>query len=239
VIRDAAAALRSLAEAATDASGYFPALYARVTEHIARDIDEGRFAQPERLDRLATVFAQHCLDAYADAAGRPRCWQACFDVAGDGGLLIVQQLLLGINAHINHDLPLAVVELAQDGDLESIRPDFEVINDVLTGMTSTVLRQLDRVSCWVNTATSLGGGRLFNFSLRVARGQAWGAAGRLRALPDAAAREAYRAELDELVSVLAYLVTQPSPLLRPVLWLARAVEEHDTRKVVAALLSDR
>ncbi len=59
----------------------------------------------------------------AVAADRPRCWQASWDVAGDASLLIVQHLLLGINADVNHDLALAVVEVAdQTGDLAGSDP---------------------------------------------------------------------------------------------------------------------
>jgi hypothetical protein len=38
--------------------------------------------------------------------------------------------------------------------------------------------------------------------------------------------------------VLAYLITRPSPVLRPLLALARRLEEHDSTKVVAAMLGD-
>ena len=46
----------------------------------------------------------------------------------------------------------------------------------------------------------------------------------------------YAAELDRLVSVLAYLITRPSPILRPLFSLARRLEEHDPTKVVTAML---
>jgi hypothetical protein len=98
-----------------------------------------------------------------------------------------------------------------------------------------VLHDLDRVSRWTNEVATLGGGRLFNFSLRVARDQAWGAAGRLYPL-DADGAAAYRAELDRLVSVLAFLVTRPVLPLRLLLPLARRLEERDPRTVTAALL---
>lgn len=237
-IADTAAELRAIALAADDASGYFPALYSRVTSRIAEAISDKSFEDGARMERLAVTFADYYLRAVAVAspADRPRCWQATWDVAGDGRLLIVQHLLLGINAHVNHDLALAVVDIARDtGDLPGVRPDFLAVNDVLATTYVDVLRDLDRVSRWTNEAAALGGGRLFNFSLRVARDQAWAAAERLYPL-DAAAAAAYRAELDRLVSVLAYLVTRPAfplPLLIPV---ARLLEQRNPRKVVRALL---
>lgn len=235
-ISDTAAELRAVAAAADDASGYFPALYSRVTSRIADAIAGRSFEDGARMETLACTFADYYLRAVAQPGERPRCWQATWDVAGDGRLLIVQHLLLGINAHVNHDLTLAVVDVAREtGDLPGVRPDFLAVNDVLATTYTDVLRDLDRVSRWTNEAAAMGGGRLFNFSLRVARNQAWAAAERLYPL-DEQASAAYRAELDRLVSVLAYLVTRPTfplPLLIPV---ARLLEQRDPRKVVQALL---
>jgi hypothetical protein len=163
----------------------------------------------------------------------------CWNVGADPRLLIVQHLLLGINAHVNYDLPRAVVEVADErGDLHSIRHDFDAVNDVLAATYVDVVKDLDRVSRWVNSAARLGGGRAFNFSLRVARARAWQAASAMYALsPDA--RRAYADELDRLVSVIAFMITRPSPVLRPLLGLARRLEEHDTTKVVTAMLGER
>jgi len=227
-----------MARSATDALGYFPALYTGVTTRVADSIAGGGFDDGPRMDDLATTFAAYYLRAWPSATGRPQCWQACWNVAGDGDLLIVQHLLLGINAHVNHDLPMAVVDVARGvGDLAAIRGDFDAINDVLAADLTTTLSQLDRVARWTNQAALLGAGRLFNFSLQVARRQAWAAAERLYAMNDPTAETAYAAELDRLVSVVAYLIVRPSPMLRPLLWLARRTEEHDPRKVTAALLS--
>ena len=68
-----------------------------------------------------------------------------------------------------------------------------------------MIRDLDLVSRWASEAAWLGGGRLFNFSLRVARSQAWGTAERLYPLSEPRRRQ-YLSELDELVSVVAYLI---------------------------------
>jgi hypothetical protein len=239
MIADTAKDLRTAALAAGDASGYFPALYSRVTARIGASIDEGAFADRPAIDRFATRFASHYVVAAADHPRGPRCWQACWNVASDPRLLIVQHLLLGINAHVNYDLPRAVVEVADErGDLLSIRHDFDAVNDVLGDTYVDVVKDLDRVSRWVNRAARLGGGRAFNFSLRVARARAWQAASAMYPL-SADARRDYADELDRFVSVLAFLITRPPPVLRPILGLARRLEERDTNKVVASMLGER
>jgi hypothetical protein len=238
MISDTAKDLRAAALAAGDASGYFPALYSRVTTRIGDSIAAGTFADGPGLDRFATTFASHYVAAADDHPRSPRCWRASWDVAGDQRLLIVQHLLLGINAHVNYDLARAVVEVADErGDLVSIRRDFDAVNDVLAATYVDVVKDLDRMSRWVNRAARLGGGRAFNFSLKLARARAWQAASTMYTLP-ADARRGYADELDRVVSVLALLITRPSPVLRPLLSLARRLEEHDTNKVVAAMLGE-
>ncbi|HET8621002.1 MAG TPA: DUF5995 family protein, partial [Acidimicrobiales bacterium] len=172
--------LLDVALRADDASGYFAALYVRVTSDIARCVRDRCFEDGERMERLADAFAGYYLRARRGEGPVPRCWQATWDVAGDPDLLIVQHLLLGANAHVNHDLTQAVVDVAADhGGLAAVEDDFAVVNDVLAASFTGVIRDLDRVSRWAGEAAALGGGRLFNFSMRWARSTAWETAGRL------------------------------------------------------------
>ena len=230
--------LRELAASCRDASGYFPAMYSRVTAEIAQTADGAGFADGPRMEEFAASFARRYTDAMSGAAERPACWQACWDVASDEQLLIVQHLLLGINAHVNFDLPQAVVQAARAaGGLEPVRPDFDAVNAVLAATSVGVIRDLDRVSRWVSEVASLGGGRLFNFSLRVARDQAWSAAERLYPLDDVATRT-YLDELDRLVGVLAYLIVHPGLPARLMIWAARRLEDHDATRVTTTLLGN-
>jgi hypothetical protein len=83
MIRDTAAELRGIAESCTDAAGYFPSLYSRVTTQVADSVDKGTFANGERMNALATDFALHYTNASKQLIPRPRCWQASWDVARD------------------------------------------------------------------------------------------------------------------------------------------------------------
>ena len=137
-----------------------------MTTRIADSIDAHVFADGDRMNVFATEFASRYTRTWRQEIPRPRCWQATWDVADDGSLLIVQQLLLGINAHVNYDLPQATAEVAREtGDLGNVRNDFDAVNDVLAQMSGGVLGELDRLSHWTSTAAALGGGRAFNFSL--------------------------------------------------------------------------
>jgi hypothetical protein len=236
MIRETADELRTIAQSCDDAAGYFPALYSRVTAHIADSIDAHEFADGDRMNVFATEFASRYVRAWRQEIPRPKCWQASWNVAGDGNLLIVQQLLLGINAHVNYDLPQAAAEIAREtGDLAGVHKDFDAVNDVLAKESVAVLAELDLLSHWTSTVAALGGGRAFNFSLRTARAQAWDSAERLHALDDHQQQD-YVRDLDELVSVLAYLITRPPIPVAVLAFFARLLEQHDPKRVIAGLL---
>ena len=150
--------LRGLARQSPDAAGYFPAMYAHVTASVQQRLVSGQFADPARMAALTTTFADLYLQAARDRRGAPGCWRASWAVAGDRDLLIAQHLLLGINAHVNHDLPQAVVaEAARTGDLASLRGDFDAVNDLLATSYEQVASRLDGVARWTSTAAALGG----------------------------------------------------------------------------------
>jgi hypothetical protein len=239
VLDDTIEELRRCALEADDASGYFPALYARVTDRVQQAVADGRFGAPaqcELVARFARSFAGWYTRPRTGTPPIPRCWQASWDVAGDDGLLIVQHLLLGINAHVNHDLGQVVVGLVDDGHtLDEIRPGFEAVNTILGETYPLVVADLGRVSRWVGTAAAWGGGSLFNFSLRVARDQAWRLATRLSPL-DADARRHEVAVLDDFVSGVAYVVVEPGWPATWIVPIARRFEDDDARHVSRTLL---
>jgi hypothetical protein len=236
VIEQTVEELRHIALEANDAAGYFPALYVRVTSDIATRIHDQQFEDGDRMERLVDAFAGYYIRARHAEIPVPKCWQATWDVAADPSLVIAQHLLLGANAHVNHDLAQAIVEIAPHyGGLDALRDDFDIVNDILAATFVTVIRDLDHVSRWASEAAMLGGGRLFNFSMRAARSQAWGTAERLYPL-DKPGRREYMRELDRLVSILAYMITRPMFPVGLAVWLARRFEQRDPRAVTRALL---
>jgi hypothetical protein len=227
-------ALRAEALNSDDAGGYFPAIYSRVTQRIIDGAAAGRFADAARMSRFVAEFADRYLDARGEPTSAARCWRGSFDVADDPSLLVVQHLLIAINAHVNYDLPQTVARLVDEGaEINSIRPDFDAVNDVLAETFDEIVGDLDGVTRWTSKVAATGGGRLFNFSLRAARSQAWRAAVRLSGETEAERRDDV-AVLDEMVAVLAYLVTRPSPPFR---WLVPILRRLETREPVAVTLA--
>src|SRR5215475_9606069 len=87
--------------------GYFAALYRRITRVVKTGIEKGQFQNGPLMERLDVVFASRYLYAFDQfrAAKQPSlAWQLAFRAAHWWYPIVVQQLLAGINAHINLDL---------------------------------------------------------------------------------------------------------------------------------------
>ena len=90
--------------------GFFAALYRKVTIKVKEGIAAGRFDDGPRMERLDVTFANRYLEALARFRnGQPPtpCWLLSFETAATWAPIILQHLLLGMNAHINFDLGIA------------------------------------------------------------------------------------------------------------------------------------
>jgi len=128
-------------EAAGDRRRHFHATYLRTTRAVADEIARGGFVDGDWMRRWDVAFAEFYLDALdADRAGRPVAgpWRIAFDAARDRtDLPPLRHVLLGMNAHINYDLPqalLAVISSAEFDDaavLARRAADHRHVDDVL------------------------------------------------------------------------------------------------------------
>ena len=212
-------------KAANSPLGYFAALYRKVTLQVRSDIDAGRFEDVARMERLDVVFANRYLAAYdAFRAGRTptRAWAYSFDAAQQWWPVVLQHLLLGMNAHINLDLGIAAARVAPGDRLADLEGDFDRINTVLAGLVGEVQADLARI--WpllrvLNRNLGSVDDILINFSMEKARDAAWDAAGRLATL-DREAQEREIALLDARVTALGSLIRYPGSFGR---WITRMV----------------
>lgn len=134
---------------ADDGVWVFNRMYLTVTERIAAIIaspaaDRTTFGDPRSMAELDVRFANLWLAACgADAAGRSvgSAWRPLFE-ARDGGRLPIQYAVAGMNSHIEHDLPIAVVDTCRALRLEPghIHADYEAVNKVLAQVESAIRR---------------------------------------------------------------------------------------------------
>jgi hypothetical protein len=97
----------------------FMSTYQRTTMAVGAAIGAARFEDPDWVDRWDVAFAELYIQAY-DASlsgGRiPRPWRLAFDAPAD--LPALRLVLLGINAHINYDLPQALIGVISEADFD-------------------------------------------------------------------------------------------------------------------------
>ena len=222
-------------------AGYFPALYRKVTARVKEGIAAGRFEDAERMERLDVLFANRYLEAVAArrGGGEPtRSWQVSFRAAERWWPIVLQHLLLGMNAHINLDLGIAAARTAPGAELAGLETDFNRINQLLAELVEGVKQELSVVWPRLRRLDRLAGradDRIINFSISEARDRAWQLAGRLAPL----GREEQAAEIaatDLKVALLGRLIWRPGPVARLTTGYVRLGERGTVPEIIDLLL---
>ncbi len=210
-------------EAAGDARRFFHATYLRTTRAVRAALHDGLFTDPDWVERWDVAFADlylRALEADSTGAAVPGPWAVAFRAArSQPGLPPLRHVLLGMNAHINFDLPQALLEVispAEFGDPARIsqrRTDHQRIDEVLAarvGAEDTELGRLgtrSRVDALLGPANETATRRF----LREARAKVWANAVELNAARDAGPA-VYAQRLGDLEALSAAKVAD---LLRP------------------------
>ncbi|GAV40365.1 DUF5995 family protein [Streptomyces acidiscabies] len=171
---------------ARDGVAVFNRVYLAVTEEVDRRIDTGRFAQPRAAATLDVRFALRYLDAVdAELNDRrtPACWRPLFQMRRHPGVRPLQFALAGINAHIGHDLALAVVDACHELGCEpaELEDEFDQVGDILVALEERIREELMPGPDLLQLADPLTH-LLGSWSLERARSATWSAARALWAL---------------------------------------------------------
>lgn len=222
---------------------FFPAVYRATTARVKAGIEKGTFADGARMDRFVTVFANRylaSLDAAPGVAATPaRSWQVAFDTVARPHTMILQHVLLGMNAHINYDLPLAVIAASNGSNVAELEQDFNAINDILEALLDPVQEVIDGFSPLLNVLDKVGGRtdeQLVTFSIKTARAEAWHEANRL-AGESAKQRERSNQSLDRRVALLASSIIVPDGPLGLATALIARTESTDIAAITRAMLA--
>jgi hypothetical protein len=202
--------------------------YLRTTEAVAQALRDGFFADPEWVDRWDVAFAQLYLDALdADRRGEPvpEPWAVAFRAAAaQPDMPAVRHVLLGMNAHINYDLPqalLAVISDAEFGD-PGVRArrqaDHRKIDEVLSirvGAEDAELQQMEPAVTWQDRVMQPLNRMATRRFLRESREKVWANAREL-SKARAAGQDSYAgrlAELEKLSGARVADLERPGPVL--------------------------
>lgn len=174
-----------------DGLKWFNRLYLMVTEQVDLHPPGGAWQSPIWLNRLDVVFAGLYFDAVAgflDRSAVPSAWSALFEARDRTGIDRIQFALAGMNAHINHDLALAL--LATDDALNVVPSrndpefaDYQSVNALLDTVMPSALTMLATDTLGFLAQDTGKVGRLLAFwDIRSARNLAWDFANHLRGL---------------------------------------------------------
>ena len=162
---------------------WFTRLYRGVTEAVRDRLARQRFKDPACLGRLDVVFANLYLDAlraWAAAPSKaPRAWAPLFAVRSAPRIAPIQFALAGMNAHINRDLPVALVTTWQELGLELEAPspqhdDYEKVNVLLAQTEAKVKHWFDTGFVGdVDAALGSADDRIAMWNVGRARDAAW------------------------------------------------------------------
>ena len=150
VIREMTRRFDGLASAC-DHNAVFALTYLRTTEEYKRAATEpGFFTDPGFVNHEDAVFASYYFEAYdAWADGRtadvPLAWSVALDAARQRAVTGSGNMLLGLSAHINRDLPYVLAEIGLvKPDGTSRKPDHDKVNHFLNRVTQPVIAELAR-----------------------------------------------------------------------------------------------
>jgi hypothetical protein len=153
---------RAQREFGCDHRAVFSTTYLELTRQYRSDLSNGMKKQLmdlKYLYREVAVFA----NVYFETLKRekrgmevPEAWRIALETARSGEVNAAQDMLLGINAHVQNDMPFVIAALglrAKDGS--SRKPDHDLVNDVLDRAYERVVSEVSaRYDPFVSTTNA-------------------------------------------------------------------------------------
>lgn len=135
--------------ALADRRATFLSCYRLMTGNMLAGLHAGRFHDAAWVDHLLSRFADYyftALSAYEhDPLTAPPVWQLAHQACRQPNTLVIQHLLLGVNAHINYDLVLVLVELLErawpqltPAERATRYADYSLVNTIIAETIDTV-----------------------------------------------------------------------------------------------------
>ncbi len=167
---------------AADGLACFNRMYLEVTKDVHDHLAQGYFSDPSFLSTLDVVFANIYFDAVNALADPPTpipaAWQPLIDKRSQSGIYPIQFALAGMNAHINHDLPIALVhtcsQLGTNPDDGTHHEDYQKVDALLDAAEQSVRQSFESgVALRADRSTQAVVDLVGNWSINSARDVAW------------------------------------------------------------------
>ncbi len=135
---------------AGDGLACFNRMYLEVTRQVNDRLGQGFFADPAFMTRLDVTFASlyfGAADAAGDPAAVPLAWRPLVEQRANTGIEPIQFALAGMNAHIDHDLPMALVStctaLATSPEAGAHVADYQKVDQLLDAAEQSVRQSFE------------------------------------------------------------------------------------------------
>ncbi len=170
---------------AGDGVACFNRMYLGVTQKVAQQVQASGFGDREFMTHLDVVFAQRYFAAVDAVSGpsseMPACWAPLFAARSAAGIEPIQFALAGMNAHINFDLPMAVVatcaDLNTEPDAGSHHDDYMKVDSLLDAAEQSVRQSFESPEvAAVDRHTENVLNVVCNWNINAARDTAWNTA---------------------------------------------------------------
>jgi hypothetical protein len=223
--------------------GYFAALYKRITVAVGAAVARGAFQDNPRMEAFDVAFANRYFAAvnghfHPDRFAKPtHSWQVAFDAADRPAPIILQQLLVGINAHILLDLGIVAQTIEPGSQLPSLHQDFDTINAVLASQVNDVVAGIDELSpvlASLHAALQDNEINIIDESLITMRDSAWSFATILAGEPDLLQPATILAQ-DLQVAQQGALILNPPPPLSAIVGAIADSESRNIADIIAVL----
>jgi Family of unknown function (DUF5995) len=166
---------------AADGLACFNRMYLDVTRQVNSQLGQGFFADPAFMTQLDVTFA-NLYFAAADAASNPATvplpWRPLVEQRAAAGIEPVQFALAGMNAHINHDLPVAMVStctaLGTAPDASPHFADYQKVDQLLDAAEQSIRQSFESApELTVDRHLSAVAGLIASWTINSARDMAW------------------------------------------------------------------
>ncbi len=230
--------------AKNDPLGYFAVLYLKVTQKVKEGIENDFFENGERMEKLDVIFAKRYISAYYEyqkGEAVTKSWADAFELSNHYWPIVLQHLLVGMNAHISLDLGIAAAEISRNKNIEDLKLDFDRINEILAQLVNEVQEALSKI--WptlkkILQRTGKADDFLVDFSMQLARDGAWNFAKDL-ALTPTDEQELAIGYRDKIVAGKIKIITKPGFIARVIFGIIRLGERGTVSEKIEQLKTQK
>jgi hypothetical protein len=165
---------------AGDGIACFNRMYLDVTSQVYSELGQGFYADPAFMSELDVMFANlyfEAADVAANPAAAPLAWRPLMERRNAAGIESIQFALAGMNAHINHDLPLAMVRtciaLNTSPEAGQHSADYEKVDQLLDAAEQSIRQSFESAELAADRRLSAVATLTCNWTINTARDLAW------------------------------------------------------------------